>query len=128
MDLTLRLRPDTLAQIERIRARYGTHVTVEDVLRRALQQGLTALDTPESGIAFYDKVTEAVLAFARARVATPETASFRMRDLEADVRQRAPEAAPDSPSRLLRMLKKQGALDYQLESRGRSQYRLLWVR
>jgi hypothetical protein len=49
---------------------------------------------------------------------------FYMRDLTAAVLAKVV-AAPDSPGRVLRMLKRQGFVDYRVEDRARSLYRFV---
>ena len=52
---------------------------------------------------------------------------FHMADLAAYVQQEQPDVAPDSPSRVLRALKAQGRLDYQVVDRRASLYRIVRV-
>ena len=69
------------------------------------------------------KIADAVLAFCRARLAAgrPE---FHADDLLSFVGCRVQGLAPDSPSRVLRMLRREGLLDYAVLSRKDSLYRV----
>jgi hypothetical protein len=69
------------------------------------------------------RIGELVLAFCEARLAAgrPE---FRMGELQAHVAADVA-AAPASPDRILRLLRKEGRLDYEVIDRAGSLYRLL---
>ena len=65
-----------------------------------------------------DRIAAHVLAFCRSR----ET--FHMQELVAYVAARVPEIAPDSPSRILRDLKRNGLVNYRVVSRSQSLYQV----
>jgi hypothetical protein len=70
------------------------------------------------------KIGAAVLQFCRTvRVGN----TFRMESLQRYVSSVVPETAPDSPSRILRELRKKGELDYEVVKRSESLYRVTRV-
>lgn len=66
-----------------------------------------------------------VLQFARSRLALGQP-DFRMAQLQEYVRERA-ESAPASPDRILRLLRREGLLDYEVLDRAGSLYRVKGV-
>ncbi len=66
-----------------------------------------------------DKIASLILEFCSVN------AEFHMVDLCAYVTAREPSTAPDSPSRILRSLRRQGLVDYQVVSRSASLYRMV---
>ena len=70
-----------------------------------------------------DKVKSTVIRFARSRLGKTYNAS----DLLRYCRVLQPEIAPDSPSRIMRDLRRAGVIDYTLISRQNSQYRVDYV-
>ncbi len=69
---------------------------------------------------------EAVLRFFLTRVYNKRL-DFRMQDLQKFVVKQVGYVAPDSPSRVMRMLRKGGSLNYEVLNRAGSQYRVLGV-
>lgn len=65
-----------------------------------------------------------VVKFWHARSASAEP-EFHAHELVADVLRVAPGTAPDSPSRILRLLKRERRINYELVSRRKSLYRAL---
>jgi hypothetical protein len=69
------------------------------------------------------KIEEAVMGFCemlRVRGGT----NFIMSELTAHVMNRVPSTAPDSPSRILRLMRAEGKLSYEVVNRSQSLYRL----
>jgi len=64
-----------------------------------------------------------VLGFFRDLVGRRNCSEFFMSELGAWVKARVP-TAPDSPSRILRELRRQGVLDYEVVDRSKSRYRV----
>lgn len=73
-----------------------------------------------------DKIAAAIVEFARLRM--PHTPRFKMSELVDHVRGRGYEVAPDSPGRILRMLRGEGDVQYRVVSRSASLYELTYVR
>ena len=69
-----------------------------------------------------DAIAPTIAAFIDARIGE----TFTMSELQAHVAARHP-SAPDSPSRILRMLKQGGRVNYVVENRRQSRYRALPV-
>ncbi len=72
------------------------------------------------------KIEGSILRFASEVVRSREP-TFHMADLLARVREDVPETAPDSPSRILRLLRQAKKLDYEVINRRDSHYKLLSV-
>jgi len=73
------------------------------------------------------KIEGAITSFASARLLA-NNVTFHMEDLLLHVREQVPFIAPDSPSRILRLLRQDGVIDYMVISRKNSLYRLYRVR
>jgi hypothetical protein len=69
------------------------------------------------------KIADAVLFWCQWRLATSNP-DFRMADLQAYVCEQIAGVSPDSPSRILRMLRRSGRINYVVVSRSQSLYRL----
>jgi len=52
---------------------------------------------------------------------------FRLIDLTVDIARKVPSLAPDSPGRILRLLRGEGILDYKVVSRAQSLYEITEV-
>jgi hypothetical protein len=74
-----------------------------------------------------DNIAHHVIFFCRRRLRTTR-AMFRADDLVTYVQSRMVLVAPDSPSRILRELRRQGRVDYVVVSRAASLYRVVAVR
>jgi hypothetical protein len=72
------------------------------------------------------KIAAAVLAFCRMRLATPSR-EFTMGELVYYVGYQVENVAPDSPSRILRQLRREGAVGYVVVNRRQSLYRVTGV-
>ena len=72
------------------------------------------------------RIGGSILAFCDDLVASGR-AAFHVQELESYVRDQVPEMAPGSPCRILRDLRQRGVIDYKVESRRGSRYRLLRV-
>ena len=68
------------------------------------------------------KLSRPILAFCR------QHEDFHMEDLRAYLTALCCDFAPDSPSRILRQLRLQGAVDYEVTNRRQSAYRVTSVR
>lgn len=75
-----------------------------------------------------DRIAGHVLEFCRKLLAQSVSPTFRMGDLTAHVAKYERGIAPDSPGRILRNLKQQGRVGYELLSRRDSLYEIRWVR
>lgn len=74
------------------------------------------------------RIGEVIVAFWRERVKSEEP-EFRARELlERVVEDAGISCSPDSPSRILRLLKRAGRINYELVSRADSLYRAIPVR
>lgn len=69
------------------------------------------------------RIARSIMTFCRSAFAR-EGSTFRMDDLLLHVRLSAGIVAPDSPSRILRQLRAQGRLDYEVINRAQSTYRI----
>lgn len=69
-------------------------------------------------------IQDMVLDFADAQKKRTGNAPFHMKELTDHVLEKVT-VAPDTPGRILRMLKNKGYLDYQVEDRARSLYRFV---
>lgn len=67
------------------------------------------------------RISAAILGFCRGR------SVFHMEELRRHVEEVVGDVAPGSPDRILRLLRKQGRIDYEVLSRARSMYRLTRV-
>ncbi len=70
------------------------------------------------------KIAQHIVTFCRRRVGS----TFRMDELRRYVATRVRNTAPDSPSRILRSLRKKGLVSYRVESRKNSLYRVFAVK
>jgi hypothetical protein len=70
-----------------------------------------------------ERIGAAIVAFARAHLGE----TFHADDLRRHVRAAVGEVAPDSASRILRDLRQQGVVAYELVSRAKSLYRITAV-
>jgi hypothetical protein len=70
-----------------------------------------------------DDIASTILEFAKDRIARHRPV-FHMEDLRSFVKRKTT-IAPDSPGRVLRMLRQKGALDYKVVSRAKSEYQIL---
>lgn len=69
-----------------------------------------------------EKIAEHILEFCRRK---GKGTQFHMADLVAHVVSAVPDIAPDSPSRILRDLRKKSLLDYRVVSRSQSLYEIV---
>lgn len=73
------------------------------------------------------RIAESILSFARARLQMKRP-EFFAEELRTWIRQSVGEVAPDSPGRILRQLRQQKRLAYEVVNRAESKYRLSEVR
>lgn len=66
------------------------------------------------------KIESSIINFALTHIDKP----FHMEDLTRHVKAQIPDIAPDSPGRILRLLRRQRALDYEVVNRRQSLYRI----
>lgn len=81
-------------------------------------------DSPSDRKRVNDKIIKHVMLFSNRSLLSG--GKFHMSDLTAYVSKHV-EIAPDSPGRILRMLKKNGVLDYEVTNRSASEYRILRI-
>ena len=118
---------------QRVRLEPGTHRLGSDPSRRRLlgaRKGMSGEPADLFGWAeqrqnlarVNGKLSGRILAFCRLR------REFHMEDLRDYLREHACDFAPDSPSRILRQLRLEGAVDYTITNRRQSAYRVTAVR
>lgn len=80
-------------------------------------------DAPEERRRVYKKIAPLILEYASTRMGR----MFHAEDLYQNVLYQNPEIAPESPGRILRLLRRQGRLNYIVIDRGDSTYQFLAV-
>jgi len=81
-------------------------------------------DDPGERSRVYSKIAPIILDFARQNAGR----LFHVEDLRVHVLQSAPDIAPDSPGRILRLLRQQGKLNYRVIDRRDSLYLFISAR
>jgi hypothetical protein len=81
------------------------------------------MDDPHERERVYGKIAPLILAFASEHAGQP----FHAEELRRYVLQRAPEIAPASPDRILRVLRQEGKIDYVVINRRQSLYLFRFV-
>lgn len=80
-------------------------------------------DAPEERRRVYKKIAPLIMEYATTRVGR----MFHAEDLYRSILDQNPDVAPDSPGRILRLLRRKGYLNYVIVDRGDSLYQFLEV-